>query len=114
MFLIVSGKVNSQILSMMIERKRNTWSTQKCNHDINRINAEKLTSTEASMTKLRDIMKNMKETYDSKPAANTSQIREMMNTMFAQADAIRQERPVTAENLTNIVVNYLVRSGLDF
>lgn len=33
--------------------------------------------------------------------------------MYEQADAIRQERPVTPEDMANIVVNYLAQTGLD-
>lgn len=87
-------------------------------HDINRMNAEKITSDEASMMKLRDIMmrilKDMKETYDSKPAdIDTSQLTEMMNAMYEQAETIRIKRPVTAEDMTDIVVNYVAQTGLD-
>lgn len=35
------------------------------------------------------------------------------NTMFEQAEKIRKERPVTAEDMSNIVVNYLTQTGLD-
>lgn len=158
LFQILSGKVNSQILSMMIESKnfprfldyaqtyfedanapafqsRNAMidfgidalknfvrekpeARREANHDINRMNAEKITASEASMIKLRDIMmsilRDMKEAYDNKPAdMDTSQLTQMMNTMFEQADAIRQERPVTTEDMTNIVVNYLAQTGFD-
>ena len=99
MFQILSGRVNSQILNMMIESKnfprfldyaqayfedahapafqsRNNLIDfgidvikgyaketpevrRKAAHDINRMNAEKITSSEASMIKLRDIMMNI-------------------------------------------------------
>ena len=156
LFQILSGKVNSQILSMMIESKnfprfldyaqtyfedanapafqsRNAMidfgidtlkdyvreipeARREASHDINRMTAEKITSTEASMTKLRDIMmsilKDMKKAYDSKPTdIDTSQLTEMMNIMFEQE--IRKVRPVTAEDMSNIVVNYLAQTGLD-
>ncbi len=158
LFQILSGKVNSQILSMMIESKnfprfldyaqtyfedanapafqsRNAMidfgidtlkdyvreipeARREASHDINRMTAEKITSTEASMTKLRDIMmsilKDMKKAYDSKPTdIDTSQLTEMMNIMFEQAEEIRKVRPVTAEDMSNIVVNYLAQTGLD-
>lgn len=158
LFQILSGKVNSHLLSLMIESKnfprfldyaqtyfedtnapafqsRNAIidfgidalkdyaketpaARREANHDINRMNAEKITSAEASMIKLRDIMmrilKDMKEAYDSKPAdIDTSQLTEIMNAMFEQAGVIRQERPVTAEDMTNIVVNYVAPTGLD-
>lgn len=91
---------------------------REASHDINRMTAEKITSTEASMTKLRDIMmsilKDMKKAYDSKPTdIDTSQLTEMMNIMFEQAEEIRKVRPVTAEDMSNIVVNYLAQTGLD-
>ncbi len=158
LFQILSGKVNSHLLSLMIESRnfprfldyaqayfedtnapafqsRNAmidfgidalkdyvWETQEArreaNHDINRMNAEKITASEASMIRLRDIMmsilKDMKEAYDNKPAdIDTSQLTEMMNAMFEQAEEIRKKRPVTAEDMTNIVVNYLAKTGLD-
>ena len=158
LFQILSGKVNSQILSMMIESKnfprfldyaqtyfedanapafqsRNAMidfgidalkdyaretpeARREATHDINRMNAEKITASEASMIKLRDIMmsilKDMKEAYDSKPSdTDTSQLTEMMSVMFEQAEEIRKERPVTAEDMSNIVVNYLAQTGLD-
>ena len=56
----------------------------------------------------------MKEAYDSKPSdTDTSQHTEMMSVMFEQAEEIRKERPVTAEDMSNIVVNYLAQTGLD-
>lgn len=158
LFQILSGKVNSQILSMMIESKnfprfldyvqiyfedanapavqsksaiidfgidtlkdyaRETPDARKeATHDINRMNAEKITASEASIIRLRDIMmsilKDMKETYDSKPSdIDTSQLIEMMSVMFEQAEEIRKERPVTAEDMTNTVVYYLAQTGLD-
>ena len=159
LFQILSGKVNSQIISMIIESKnfprfldyaqtyfedtnapafqsRNAMidfgidalkdyaretpeARREATHDINRMNAEKITSSEASMIKLRDIMmsilKDMKEAYDSKPSSDTdtSQLNEMMRVMFEQAEEIRKERPVTAEDMSNIVVNYLAQTGLD-
>ena len=158
LFQILSGKVNSRLLSMMIESKnfprfldyaqtyfedanapafqsRNAMidfgidtlkdyvreipeARREASHDINRMTAEKITSTEASMTKLRDIMmsilKDMKKAYDSKPTdIDTSQLTEMMNIMFEQAEEIRKVRPVTAEDMSNIVVNYLAQTGLD-
>ena len=61
-------------------------------HDINRMNAEKITSSEASIIRLRDIM---------------------MSVMYEQAEEIRKERPVTAEDMADIVVNYLFQTGLD-
>ena len=33
--------------------------------------------------------------------------------MFEQAEKIRKERPVTTEDMTNILVNYLAQTGLD-
>lgn len=158
LFQILSGKVNSQILSMMIESKnfprfldyaqtyfedanapafqsRNAMidfgidalkdyvretpeARREANHDINRMNAEKITASEASMIKLRDIMmsilKDMKEAYDNKPAdIDTLQLTEMMNTMFEQADAIRQKHPVTADDMAKIVVDYFAQTGFD-
>ena len=158
LFQILSGKVNSQILSMMIESKnfprfldyaqtyfedanapafqsRNAMidfgidalkdyaretpeARREATHDINRMNAEKITASEASMIRLRDIMmsilKDMKEAYDSKPSdTNTSQLTEMMSVMFEQAEEIRKERPVTAEDMSNIIVDYLAQTGLD-
>ena len=158
LFQILSGKVNSRLLSMMIESKNfprfldyaqtyfedsNAPAFQSRNalidfgidslknyameapevrrdavHDINRMSAEKITSTEASMTKLRDIMmnilKDMKKAYDSEPAdIDTSQLTEMMNAMYEQAETIRIKRPVTAEDMTDIVVNYVAQTGLD-
>ena len=56
------------------------------------MNAEKITASEASMIRLCDIM---------------------MSVMFEQAEEIRMERPVTAEDMSNIVVNYLSQTGLD-
>lgn len=155
---ILSGKVNCQLLSLMIESKnfprfldyaqtyfedsnapvfqsrnaiidfgidalkdytKETPAAQKeAIHDINRMNAEKVTSDEASIIKLRDIimriLKDMKEAYDNNPAdIDTSQLTEMMNTMYKQAEAIRQEHPVTAEDMSDIVVNYVAQTGLD-
>lgn len=56
----------------------------------------------------------MKEAYDSKPSdIDTSQITEMMSVMFEQSEEIRKERPVTAEDMTNIIINYLARTGID-
>ncbi len=90
---------------------------REATYDINRMNAEKITVSEASMIRLRDIMmsilKDMKEVYDSKPSdIDTSQLTEMMSVMFEQAEEIRQERPVTEEDMTNIVVNYLAQTGM--
>lgn len=52
--------------------------------------------------------------YDSKHSdTDTSQLTEMMSVMFEQAEEIRKERPVTAEDMSNIVVNYLAQTGLD-
>ena len=65
---------------------------REATHEINRMNAEKITATEASMIRLRDIM---------------------MSVMFEQAEEIRIERTVTAEDMSNIVVNYLAQTGLD-
>lgn len=60
------------------------------------------------------ILKDMKKAYDSKPTdIDTSQLTEMMNIMFEQAEEIRKVRPVTAEDMSNIVVNYLAQTGLD-
>ena len=56
------------------------------------MNAKKITSFETSMIRLRDIM---------------------MSVMFEQAEEIRKERPVTAEDMSNIVVNHLAQTGLD-
>lgn len=61
-------------------------------HGINRINAKKNTSSKASIIRLHDIM---------------------MSTMFKQSEGIRQEPPVTAANMTNIVMNYLAPTELD-
>ena len=85
---------------------------REANHDINRMNAEKITASEASMIRLRDIMmsilRDMKETYNSVPAdTDTAQIAEIMSIMFEKAKEIREERPVTAEDMSNIVINYL-------
>ena len=158
LFQILSGKVNSRILSMMIESKnfprfldyaqtyfedanapafqsRNSIidfgidalkdyaretpeARREATHDINRMNAEKITSSEASMTKLRDIMmsilRDMKEAYENKSSdIDNSQLTEMMSFMSEQAEEIRKERPVTAEDMSNIVVNYLAQTGLD-
>ena len=133
LFQILSGKVNSQLLSMMIESKnfprfldyaqtyfedtnapafqsRNAMidfgigalkdyvratpeARREATHDINRMNAEKITASEASMIKLRDIMmsilKDMKEAYDSTPSdTDISQLTEMMSVMFEQAEEI--------------------------
>ena len=56
----------------------------------------------------------MKESYDSKPSdIDVSQLTEMMSVMFEPAEEIRKERPVTAEDMSNIVVNYLAQTGLD-
>ena len=56
----------------------------------------------------------MKEVYDSKSSdIDTSQLTEMMSVMFEQAEETRKERPVTAENMSNIVVNYLAQTRLD-
>lgn len=158
LFQILSGKVNTHLLGMMIESKnfprfldyaqtyfedtnapafqsRNALIDfgidalkdyaketpevrREANHDINLMNAEKITSTESSMIKLRDIMMNilrdMKEAYDSNSAdIDTSQLTEMMNTMYGQADALRLERPVMPEDMAKIIVNYLAQTGLD-
>ena len=91
---------------------------REATHGINRMNVEKITASEASMIKLRDIMmsilKDMKEAYDSTPSdTDISQLTEMMSVMFEQAEEIRKERPVTAEDMSNIVVNYLAQTGLD-
>ena len=51
-----------------------------------------LTASEASMIRLRDIM---------------------MSVMLEQAEEIRKERPVTAEDMSNTAVNYLAQTGLD-
>lgn len=37
----------------------------------------------------------------------------MMSVMFEQTEEISKERPVTAEDMSNIVMNYLAQSGLD-
>ncbi len=37
----------------------------------------------------------------------------MMSVMFEQAEEMRKERPVTAEDMSNIVLNYLAQTGLD-
>lgn len=158
LFQILSGKVNAQLLSLMIESRnfprfldyaqtyfedanapafqsRNTiidfgidtlkdyaketpTARKEAIHDINRMNAEKITSDEASMIKLRDIMmrilKDMKEANDGEPAdIDTSQLTEMIHAMYEQAEVIRQERPVTAEDMTDIVVNYVAQTGLN-
>ena len=150
LFQILSGKVNSQILSLMIESRNfsrfldyaqtyfedaNTPTFQSRNamidfgidalkdyaretpearreatHDINRINAEKITSSEASMIRLRDIMmsilKDMKEAYDSKPSdIDTVQPTEMMSIMLEQTKEIRNDRPITTEDMSDILVN---------
>ena len=64
---------------------------------------------------MMSILKDMKEAYDSKPSseAYTFQFTEMMSVMFEQAEEIRKERPVTVEDMSIIVVNYLVQTGLD-
>ena len=60
------------------------------------------------------ILKDMKEAYDSKPSdTDASQLIEMMSIMFEQAEEIRKERTVTAEDMSIIVVNYLAQTGLD-
>ena len=60
------------------------------------------------------ILKDMKEAYDNKPAdIDTSQLTEMMNAMYKQAEAIRQEHPVTTEDMSDIIVNYVAQTGLD-
>lgn len=56
------------------------------------MNTEKITSFESSMIRLRDIM---------------------MSIMFEQVVEIRKKHPVTAEDMTNIVTNYLAQTGLD-
>ena len=91
---------------------------REATHDINRMNAEKITASEASMIRLRDIMmsilKDMKEAYDSKPSdIDTVQPTEMMSIMFEQAKEISNDRPVTTEDMSNILVDYLAQSGLD-
>ena len=74
------------------------------------------------MIRLRDIMmsllKEIKETYDSKPSdIDTSQLTEMMSemmsVMYELVEEIRKEHPVTAEDMSNTVVNYLAQTGLD-
>ena len=133
LFRILSGKVNSQILSMRIENKnfplrfldyaqtyfedanapafqsRNAMidfgidalkdyvrgtpeARREATHDINRMNAEKITASEVSMIRLRDIM---------------------MSIMLEQVKEIRNERPVTTEDMSNIIVDYSAQSGLD-
>ena len=37
----------------------------------------------------------------------------MISVMFEQAEEIRKACPVTAEDMSNIVVNYLAQTGLD-
>ena len=98
--------------------RENPEARREANHDINRMNAEKITASEASMIRLRDIMmsilKDMKEAYDSKPSdIDTVQPTEMMSIMFEQAKEIHNERPVTTEDMSNILVDYLAQSGLD-
>ncbi len=44
---------------------------------------------------------------------DTSKLTEMMSAMHGQAEMIRQERPVTAEDMANIVADYLAQTGLD-
>ena len=51
-----------------------------------------MTSSKASMIKLRDIM---------------------MSIVCEQSEKIRKERLVTTDNMSNIVVNYLAQTGLD-
>ena len=70
------------------------------------------------MIKLRDIMmdilKDMKKAYDNMPSdIDTSQLTKMMSVMFEQAEKIRKERPVTSEDMTNIMMNYLAQTGID-
>ena len=72
--------------------RENPEARIEANHDINRMNAEKITASKASMIRLRDIM---------------------MSIMLEQAEEIRKERPVTSEDMSNIVVNYLAQAGLD-
>lgn len=63
---------------------------------------------------MMSILKDMKETYDSKPAdIDTSQLSERMNAMYEQADAIHQECFVTAEDMADIVVNYVAQTGFN-
>lgn len=63
---------------------------------------------------MMSILKDMKETYGSKPAnIGIFPLTEMMHAMYEQAEAIRQERPVTTEDMTDIVVNYVVQTGLN-
>lgn len=65
---------------------------REATHDINRMNAEKITVSEASMIRLRDIM---------------------MSIMLEQAKEIRNDCPITTEDMSNIIVDYLAQSGLD-
>lgn len=60
------------------------------------------------------ILKDMKEAYENEPSdIDNSQLTEMMSVMFEQAEEIRKELPITAEDMSNIVVNYLAQTGLD-
>ena len=72
--------------------RENPEARIEANHDINRMNAEKITASEASMIRLRDIM---------------------MSIMFKQAKGIRNERPVTTEDMSDILVDYIAQGGLD-
>lgn len=52
--------------------------------------------------------------YENEPSdIDNSQLTEMMSVMFEQAEEIRKELPITAEDMSNIVVNYLAQTGLD-
>lgn len=158
LYQILSGRVDSRVLSLMIESRnfprfldyakayfedtdapafqtRNALigygidvlrdyaretpeARREAKHDMNRMSAEKVTSSEASLVKLRDIMmsvlKDMREAYASGSAdIDTSKLMEMMSAMHGQAEMIRQERPVTAEDMANIVADYLAQTGLD-
>ena len=141
LFQILSGKVNAQLLSLMIESRNfprfldyaqtyfedaNAPAFQSRNTIIDfgidtLKDYAKETPTarkEASMIKLRDIMmrilKDMKEANDGEPAdIDTSQLTEMIHAMYEQAEVIRQERPVTAKDMTDIVVNYVAQTGLN-
>lgn len=63
---------------------------------------------------MMNILKDMKKAYDSEPAdIDTSQLTEMMNAMYEQADEIQQERSVTPEDMAKIMVDYLAKTGLD-
>ena len=93
----VSGSSSDAIIDFGIDGlkdyvKETPEARREANHNINRMNAEKITASEASMIRLRDIM---------------------MSIMLEQAKEIRNDRPITTEDMSNIIVDYLAQSGLD-